>query len=168
MNGFYFHPRAVFELYIKSPALLAVCEVVLFNARYNTAVVNGITVKSGQCLMTLDDIAEISGVSLSQVRTAIKRFVADGGIRTENMGRKGILITLLPAFSCEGERVKAKEKKESYTYGKNTWQKPKITPDPNASYDLARAEARAKAKVRNSKSVKDSERNHKLLSLPHI
>ena len=147
MNGFYFHPRAVFEMYIKSPTVLAVCEVVLFNARYNTAVVNGITVKSGQCLMKLEDIAEISGVSLSQVRTAIKRFVADGGISTENMGKKGLLITLLPPFSCEGERVKAKEKKGQGSYPKKTDNKPDITPDPNASYDLARAEARAKAKV---------------------
>ncbi len=29
MNGFYFHPRAVLELYIKNPQLLAVCEVIL-------------------------------------------------------------------------------------------------------------------------------------------
>ena len=148
MNGFYFHPRAVFELYIKSPAVLAVCEVILFNARYNTAMINGITVKSGQCLMKLEDIAEISGVSLSQVRTAIKRFVADGGITTENMGRRGILITLLPPFSCEGERVKARDSREQGTYPKRTDNKQKkITPDPNASYDLARAEAKAKASV---------------------
>ena len=147
MNGFYFHPRTVFELYIKSPTVLAVCEVVLFNARYNTAVVNGITVKSGQCLMKLEDIAEISGVSLSQVRTAIRRFVADGGISTENMGRRGLLITLLPPFSCEGERVKAKEKKAQGSYPKKTDTGKNITPDPDASYDLARAEARARAKV---------------------
>ena len=148
MNGFYFHPRVVFELYIKLPRLLTVCEVILFNARYNTAVVNGITVKPGQCLMKYEEIAEASGVSLSAVRTALKRFTADGGITTENMGRNGILITLLPLFSCDGERVKAKERKEnSPRYGKEGGKRSVPVPDPDASYDIARAEARAREKV---------------------
>ena len=147
MNGYYLHSRKIFELYISKPQLFLVCEVILYSVRYTSYVCDGITVKSGQCLMKLEDIAEISGVSLSQVRTAIKRFVADGGISTENMGRRGLLITLLPPFSCEGERVKAKEKKAQGSYPKKTDNKPDITPDPNASYDLARAEARAKAKV---------------------
>jgi hypothetical protein len=98
--------------------------------------------------MKLEDIAEISGVSLSQVRTALRRFVADGGITTQNMGRKGVLITLLPLFSCEGERVKAREKNETGPrYGKGTGKKPTPTPDPDASYDIERAEARARASV---------------------
>ena len=148
MNGYYLHSRKIFELYISKPQLFLVCEVILYSVRYTSYVCDGITVKSGQCLMKLEDIAEISGVSLSQVRTAIKRFVADGGITTENMGRRGILITLLPPFSCEGERVKARDSREQGTYPKRTDNKQKkITPDPNASYDLARAEAKAKAQV---------------------
>lgn len=146
MNGYYLHSRKIFELYIGKPQMLLVCEVILYNARYNTAVVNGITVKPGQCLMKYEELAGVSGLSVSAVRTAIRRFVSDGGIRTENMGRNGILITLLPPFSCEGERVKAKEKKDySPRYGKESGKKP--VSDPDASYDIARAEERAKSKV---------------------
>jgi len=148
MNGYYLHSRRIFELYIGKPQMFLVCEVILFNARYNSAVVNGIRVNPGQCLMKYEEIAEVSGVSLSAVRTAIRRFVADGGIRTENMGKKGLLITLLPPFSCEGERVKAREKKEnSPRHGKASGKKPVPTPDPDASYDIERAEARAREKV---------------------
>ncbi len=148
MNGYYLHSRRIFELYIGKPQMFLVCEVILFNARYNSAVVNGIRVNPGQCLMKYEEIAEVSGVSLSAVRTAIRRFVADGGIRTENMGKKGLLITLLPPFSCEGERGKARAKKEnSPRHGKASGKKPVPTPDPDASYDIERAEARAREKV---------------------
>ena len=147
MNGYYLHSRKIFELYIGKPQMFLVCEVILFNARYNTAVVNGIRVNPGQCLMKYEEIAEISGVSLSAVRTALKRFVADGGISTENKGKNGILITLLPPFSCEGERVKAREKKGSKpVFQKGNNKKPPV-PDPDASYDIARADARARATV---------------------
>ncbi len=148
MNGYYLHSRKIFELYISKPQMLLVCEVILFNARYNTAVVNGITVKPGQCLMKYEEIAEVSGVSLSGVRTALKRFVSDGGISTENMGRNGLLITLLPPFSCDGERVKAKEKKDYKAQKTNASGGRGVSaPDPDASYDIARAEARAREKV---------------------
>lgn len=147
MNGYYLHSRKIFELYIRKPKALAVCEIILYSVRYKTCVQKGITVNSGQCLMTIQEIAAISGLSVSQVRTAIKLITDDGGISTENMGRKGILITLLPAFSCEAERMKPREKRESHTYGKNAWQKPIVTPDPNASYDIRRAEERARQQV---------------------
>ena len=98
--------------------------------------------------MTLQEIAQTGGVSVNQVRTALRHFVADGGITTENMGRKGILITLEPLFSCEEQRDRAKENKGPNTYSrKYERQKSEPTPDPNASYDLLRAEARAKAQV---------------------
>ncbi len=149
MNGFYFHPRAVLELYIKNPQLLAVCEVILCNARYNTAVVNEVTVNTGQCLMKYEELAKMCGVTVGQVRTALRRFVADGGISIENKGRKGILITLLPPFSCEAEKRAAQGNRESRpVYTKGTYKnKPDSVPDKNASYDLARAEERARSRV---------------------
>lgn len=148
MSGYYLHSRKVFELYMGNPQLLSVCEVILYSVRYNSCVQDGIPVGAGQCLMTLQEIAQTGGVSVNQVRTALRHFVADGGITTENMGRKGILITLEPLFSCEEQRNRAKENKGRNTYSrKNERQKSEPTPDPNASYDLLRAEARAKAHV---------------------
>ena len=97
--------------------------------------------------MTLQDIARICALTVSQVRTALKLITDDGGISTENMGRKGMLITLLPAFSCEGERLHRGDKRDSFSYRKNTVPKPEITPDPGASYDLKRAEERARQQV---------------------
>jgi len=136
----------VFELYINNPQILAVCEVILFNARFNSAVVNGIRVEPGQCLMTLDGIAKTCGVTVNQVRNALRHFIADGGIKTENKGKRGILITLLPPFSCEAEKAKAQENRPSYT--KSTYKKmPELRPDPDASYDLVRAEQRARSRV---------------------
>ena len=147
MNGYYLHSRRIYELYIRKPQVLAVCEVILYSLRYKTCVQNGITVNSGQCLMTIQEIAEICGLTVSQVRTALKTITADGGISTENMGKKGILITLLSAFSCESEKHWQNRKKESYSYGKNTKQSQSLTPDPDASYDLKRAEERARQQV---------------------
>ena len=147
MNGYFLHPRCVIELYIKKPSVLAVCEAVLFSTRYKACVQKGIEVGGGQCLMTLQELSDMCAVSISQVRTALKTMADDGGIRLENMGKCGILITLLPAFSCEDENRRAPSGRGNGGYGKSTYKKSQPQPDPDASYDLARAEARAKAGV---------------------
>lgn len=158
MSGYYLHSRKIFELYINKPYVLAVCEVILYSVRYLPRTQEGIEVGKGQCLLKYDDIAEMCGITVSQVRTAIKRFVTDGGITTENMGKKGMLITLLPAFSCDGEKSSTREKRTApgSGYSRNTYynksayrEKPKdiYEPDPNASYDLKRAEEWAKTHV---------------------
>ncbi len=151
MNGYYLHSRKVFELYINKPYVLAVCEMILYSVRYNPRTEDGIQVGKGQCLLKYEDISRLCGITVSQVRTAIKRFVADGGITAENMGRKGMLITLLPAFSCEGAgSISTDSRSPTGGYTRNTYSKKpqaKYEPDPDASYDIRRAEEWARSHV---------------------
>ena len=147
MNGFYFHPRRVFELYISRPVYLAVCEVLLYNARFAPACQDGVQIKPGQLLIKKSEIADICGISLSQVRSALDCFVRDGGIAVTSCGKKGILITILPPFSAVSEN---KPKPSYSTYKKEPYSRKSndtYTPDPNASYDLKRAEERARQQV---------------------
>lgn len=147
MNGYYLHSRKIFELYISRPTVLAVCEMILYSVRYTPCIQDGVSVGRGQCLLKYEEISELCGITVSQVRTAIKRFVDDGGITAENMGKKGMLITLLPSFSCEGER------RSFGGTGGSTYQKRAVresaplTPDPDASYDIKRAEEWARSHV---------------------
>ena len=137
MNGFYFHPRWVFERYVSRPAYLAVAGVLLYNARFTSIVAEGVQLSPGQLLIKKTDIADTCGITLSQVRSALDCFVRDGGITVQSHGKRGVLITLLPPFRAEYER-------------KNNYKKPQArenTPDPGASYDLMRAEQRARQTV---------------------
>ena len=143
MNGFYFHPRRVFEMYISRPVYLAVVEVLLYHARFSGSTENGIRISAGQLLIKKSEIADICGVTLSQVRTALDCFVKDGGITVENCGRKGVLITLLPPFRGDNE----KKPGTAYRRSSPPQRSDTYTPDPGASYDLKRAEERARKQV---------------------
>ena len=151
MNGYYLHSRKIFELYISRPTVLAVCEMILYSVRYTPCIQDGVRVGRGQCLLKYEEISELCGITVSQVRTAIKRFVDDGGITAENMGKKGMLITLLPAFSCEGERKTFADGGSGGTYGaykkRHGRNAPLPVPDPDASYDIRRAEERARKHI---------------------
>ena len=144
MKGYYLHSRRIFELYISRPEYLAVCEVILYNARFVPADVNGVSVGAGQVLMKIEEIAETCNVTVSQVRSALRRFTQDKGITTQNMGKKGMLITLLPEFAAtEREAVP----KTVNTYRPAAYKKPAYTPCATATYDIARAEERARTPV---------------------
>ena len=137
MNGFYFHPRWVFERYVSRPSYLAVAGVLLYYARFTSTVENGVQLAPGQLLIKYSDISDMCGITLSQVRSALDCFVRDGGITVQSMGRKGMLITLLEPFRAEYER-------------KSNYRKPQhcdCIPAPDASYDLKRAELRARQTV---------------------
>ena len=142
MNGFYCHPRRVFEQYISRPEYFAVAGVLLYNARFTSAVENGIRLSPGQLLIKLADIADMCGITVSQVRSALDCFIRDGGIKTQSCGKRGLLITLLAPFCAQPE------KRSSYQGGSySKKQADTYTPDPNASYDLKRAEERARQQV---------------------
>ena len=141
MNGFYMHPRRIFELYISKPEYLAVCEVLLYKARFAASVEGGVRMKPGQLLIRQSEIADICSITVSQVRSALESFRRDGGITMEKHGRKGVLITLLPPFAVSGEqKANAAVRKE---YKKNI----NPEPDSDASYDIRRAEERARQQV---------------------
>ena len=145
MKGYYLHSRKIFELYISRPEYLAVCEVILYNARFVPSVENGVEVKAGQVLIKIEEIADICRVSISQVRSALKRFALDGGITTQNMGKKGILITLLPEFSCVEKESPVKA--NTNTYRPASYKKYSPAPATSATYDIARAEELSRTRV---------------------
>ena len=147
MSGYYLHSRRAFELYIGRPQLLLVLEYILYSVRYVACVQDEIPIAPGQCLLKYEELARGCSVSVSQVRTALKHFVTDGGISIEGKGRRGILITLLPPFSCEGAGSRAREKAaERPKPSGNTYKRTAPQPDPDASYDLVRAEERARSR----------------------
>lgn len=137
MNGFYFHPRRVFEMYASRPTYLAVAGALLYNARFTATVEKGVSLAPGQMLITYSEIADTCGITLSQVRSALDCFVRDGGITVQGQGRRGVLITLLEPFRAEYEKKSNYKKASARDY----------TRDLNASYDILRAEQRARQQV---------------------
>ena len=151
LESYYIHPRKIYEMYSSDKDMIYLYETLRYYARYVPCVINGTKVESGQLLITMKDLSEMCSVSVAQLRRMLGVFSDNGGITTENLGKKGILITLQPAFIDGG---RGKERKKENTYQKNrtlgNCQKEKNAPSEKASepsYDLARAEERARMTV---------------------
>lgn len=133
-------------MYSSNMQYLFVCETLLYNARFKPSVVNGITLREGQMLFKTEELARLCNMSVGQIRRALKKFSDDGGIATENMGKNGLIITLLPPFFYKAEGHKKYDgyknnRSKKNTYKNGTEQKNEV------SYDLKRAEERARQGV---------------------
>lgn len=98
MKSYYLHPRWVYESYGCNKDLLYAFETLIYLTRFSPGIISGVKVNQGQLLIRTKELAEKCKMSHSQMRTCLKRFTLDGGITTEQIGKKGLLITVLPPF----------------------------------------------------------------------
>ena len=105
MKSYYLHPRWVYESYSHNKDLLFAFETIIYLTRFSPAVISGVRVNTGQLLIRTKELARRCNMTHSQMRTCLKRFTLDGGITTEQIGKKGLLITVLPPF-VTGEKEK--------------------------------------------------------------
>lgn len=154
MKAYYLHPRRIYEIYAHNKDMLFAYETIVYHARFTPATVSGINVKAGQLLITTAELADLCKTNKHTMRYILKRFTADGGIRTENCGKNGILITLLSPFitgenhsketttanktSTDTEKRTAEENTSTAAKRKNNSQDNTYSHDSYAGYDLSK------------------------------
>ncbi len=152
MKAYYLHPRWIYEKYAHNKDMLFAYETLVYYSRFTPATVSGINVKAGQLLITTAELAHLCKTNKHTMRYILKKFTEDGGIRTENCGKNGILITLLPPFitgencakdtntvnktSTDTKKHTSEANTLTAAKKKNNYQDNTYHPDAYAGYDL--------------------------------
>ena len=117
MRGFFKFPRNVLSLDCFTDPLCVKAYIVLMSeARFQPAVIDGVRVEAGQLLRSTAYLAERFGTSRRTAQYILDKFRSINGIKTVNIRNQTLLITLLPLF-LTGENTgeePAKEQESAY------------------------------------------------------
>lgn len=123
-KGFFKVPRGcMFQQVFSNPDVFYVYVVLLYLARYKAEEIDGVTVREGQVLITVNRLAEITGLGVREIRYILDRFQDFGCITKENVKFRYTLITVLPVFTEGKPLVRASAVKETVEEKKNVYQK---------------------------------------------